>query len=416
MKRLLFALSLVVACGSSRSSGFSPTDTNADASADPSDAGDFGSTDGEAGMPATIGHLKGKVLAPEGTIPISNALLYLTSTPPAAIPAGVYCDKCVQLAANVPYTYSRPDGTFDLPAYTAGQTYLVVQKGQFRRVRPVDVVSGDQNVDPSLTTFPGKSDPAKGDDIPRMAIVDAAWDHVELSLAKLGLAKIKSNGILGEAVTDASFDMKDASLLQNPAALAGYHIVFIPCSFSDGTSCSTSPPAGDAAVQKNLQGYVGAGGKLYVTDYSYEFVRQPWPGFITWEGETATLGSACKSDAYDAPAVNVDQGLGAWLSAIGETSVTLRESWTAVRSVSPKQGKDAEGKVVTITPKVWASAQRANGTSPATVSFEDGCGRVLFSTYHTEGAGSAQLLAQEKALLYVLLEVGVCVGQMPPPR
>lgn len=33
----------------------------------------------------------------------------------------------------------------------------------------------------------------------------------------------------------------------------------------------------------------------------------------------------------------------------------------------------------------------------------------------TEGTGGSSLLAQEMALLYVLLEVGVCVG-VPVPR
>jgi hypothetical protein len=167
-----------------------------------------------------------------------------------------------------------------------------------------------------------KSDPTNGDGIPKMAIVQAAWDHIEISLAKLGLATI----------------------------------------------------------------------------------------------QTSTLGSACMPGSYDAPANVDDPGLKSWLTAIGETNVTLQQSWTAIRGVSPQQGLDSEGKLVTITPKVWVSAKRVSTTTPATVSFENGCGRVLFSTYHTEGNGNAALLAQEKALLYLLLEVGVCVGQPPPPR
>ena len=51
------------------------------------------------------------------------------------------------------------------------------------------------------------------------------------------------------------------------------------------------------------------------------------------------------------------------------------------------------------------------GFSPATVSFQYGCGRTLFSTYHTEnGAGGTGLLPQEKALLYTVLEVVLCIG------
>ncbi len=99
--------------------------------------------------------------------------------------------------------------------------------------------------------------------------------------------------------------------------------------------------------------------------------------------------------------------LGAWMTAIGESSATLQGNWTRINAVKAQQGEDFQGNPKTITPVVWASAL---GRSPATVSFPDRCGRVMFSTYHTEGNGGNTLLAQEKALLYVLLEVGVCVG------
>jgi hypothetical protein len=406
----------LAACGSSGGSGFSGDDAGVDGSSMFGDGGIFTAPDGEAGAPPVVAHLTGKVLAPEGTIPISGALVYLVPSPPAAIPSSVYCDKCVQLAPDTAYTYSKADGSFDLGAYSAGASYLVVQKGQFRRVRPITIAAGNQGVPSEMSTLPKKADPANGDSIPKMAIVQGAWDHIELSLAKLGLAKIVSNGIFGDTVSDASFDLKDATLLHDRNALDGYHIVFIPCSFSSGTTCDTSQPSGDSTVQNNLRAFAAGGGKIYVTDYAYEFVRQPFRGFVSWTGQTSDLGSACMPGSYDAPAQVDDPGLSAWLSAIGETNVTLQQSWTEISGVAPQQGLDSDGKAVTITPKVWVHAKQPGKTTPATVSFENGCGRVLFSTYHTEGSGSASLIAQEKALLYVLLEVGVCVGQPPPPR
>jgi hypothetical protein len=69
---------------------------------------------------------------------------------------------------------------------------------------------------------------------------------------------------------------------------------------------------------------------------------------------------------------------------------------------------------VTITPKVWITGNTPSVAKPLTVSFERGCGRVLFSTYHTETSGSGGLKPQELALLYVLLEVGVCVEPVIP--
>src|SRR5512135_272328 len=116
--RWAFPLALV-ACGSSGNAGFGATggDGGVDASSPVGDAAVFGTNDGEAGAPPVVAHLTGKVLAPEGTIPISGALVYLANAQPAPIPNGVYCDKCVELSPDTAYTYSNADGTFDLGAY-----------------------------------------------------------------------------------------------------------------------------------------------------------------------------------------------------------------------------------------------------------------------------------------------------------
>lgn len=53
-------------------------------------------------------------------------------------------------------------------------------------------------------------------------------------------------------------------------------------------------------------------------------------------------------------------------------------------------------------------------SKPASTSFEHSCGRVLYTTYHTQptAEASAALEPQALALLYLILEVNVCVG--PP--
>ncbi len=103
------------------------------------------------------------------------------------------------------------------------------------------------------------------------------------------------------------------------------------------------------------------------------------------------------------------------MTTIGENNIQLQASWTRVQKVTPQPGVDANGKPVTITPKIWMTSEIGGVQLPATVGFEQKCGRVLFSTYHCEGDEQSKLLAQEKALLYILLEVGVCVGELPPP-
>lgn len=418
----VFAL-CIGACGANASHGFDSADGTGGALGD-GGSGTLTGT-GEGGTPSKVGDLNGKVLAPEGTIPISGALIYLTTGEPAPIPDGTYCDKCTTLDVNTPFTYSNTDGTFDLPAYVTGPQQLVVQKGAFRRVRSINVSSGSQPVDPAMTTLPGKTDASVGDTIPKMAVVAGAWDHIEVTLEKLGLGKLTSSG--GFDSSSAPFDYYENSLsasnpfnprtlITDPATIGKYNIVFIPCSGSEGTTCDDYQP-GESGVQNTLKGFVAAGGKLYVTDYSYEYVRQPWPGAIDFDGATSEIGSGCQQGSYDAPADVADPGLASWLTATGDPSFTLEQSWTMIDALHPLNTTDADGNPVTVNPKVWMNGSLADGPHPETISFESGCGRVLFSTYHTEGNGDSPLLAQEKALLYVLLEVGtVCYGTQQPPR
>lgn len=391
---------LVAACSSS-SSGSRGFDDPAPAAG--GDAGGGGPQLGDNTDHRSVSvSFAGTVLAPNGSLPLSNALVYVTQQAPDAIPAGAYCDECVSLQDGT-FAISAADGTFafttDLPK---GKAWLVTQKGQFRRVRPITVDhAGMIAITKDDTTIPSKSDAAKGDDIPKMVILkdDTDFDRIDDSLAKLGLAGVEVR--------------QDRSLLKNKAELMKYHVVFIPC------GSSSDPMMTDLEAKANLDEFVQAGGKLYVTDWSYEFVRQPFPGFLDWQDETAAVGSAASGNEWDAPATAADTGLADWLTATGDATFEVKGNWTKLTSINTRQGLDEKGNAVDVTPKVWVTAK--NGASaavtPTTVSFQNKCGRVLFSTYHTEsgtaGGGGPALLAQEKALLYVLLEVGVCVGERP---
>ncbi|MEO7113638.1 MAG: hypothetical protein ABI183_24580, partial [Polyangiaceae bacterium] len=200
----------IAACGANASHDFDSSNGNGSGALGDGGSGGTLTGGGEGGTPAKVGDLAGKVFAPEGTIPISGALIYLTTGSPAPIPDGTYCDKCTTIDANTPFTYSNTDGSFDLPAYVTGAQQLVVQKGAFRRIRSVTVSSGSQTVDPAMTTLPGKTDASLGDNIPKMAVVAGAWDHIEVTLEKLGLGKLTGSG--GFDKSSAPFDYYENSL------------------------------------------------------------------------------------------------------------------------------------------------------------------------------------------------------------
>jgi len=367
--------------------------------------------------------LSGTVWAPNGQMPISGALIYATQKEPKPIPDKVFCDKCVELQKSTPHARSAADGTFTLKVPYKGKWILVVQKGAFRKARWIIVTDKDAKVSAGLTTLPAKTDKAKGDFVPKMAVLAGAWDAIERSLAKLGLGQTDAKGNLVPG--SESFTMYQCKLTRlwppkqeckpkHPGALLSsyeelskYQILFVPCDsdWLDGYFY-------DKKVKDTVRKWVKAGGRLYVTDYQYDLLQQVFPGYITWKGQSSTMGSAELQSSYDAPAVVKNKDLTAWLKAQGISSFKLMDSYPIVskRATRPTPGPDE--KPHDVLPQAWIYGDvPSHGVMPATVSYPYGCGRILFSTYHTEGNKStgSKLLAQERALLYVILEMAVCL-------
>jgi hypothetical protein len=394
-------LYVLAGCGSSSSRSFA--DDVAAGGSDggaPEPSGEFA----EAGVAPSgvVGHLRGAVMAPNGTMPIAGAVLYLTADKPAPQPEKVFCDECVHLAAATPYALSDERGAFELAPTTLGTQYLVLQKGGFRRVREIYVAKGDATLPATLTALPGKTDLAMGDEVPRMTVVHGQYDEIEESLQKLG---IDPSAI--EIVQSALVAVAASSFLTDKAKVDSRHIVFLPC------GDFTQPPpnkdlSSNLAIQDNLRAFVDAGGRLYVTDWHYDFIAKTFPGYISWNGGGSAPCSGCERVAYDAPATVDDPALASWMTAQSLPTFTLQRNYTTIASVNPVQTTDSAGNPKTVTPHVWVSGSKSGGPKqPATVSFEHGCGRVLFSSYHTEPFSNA-LTPQERALLGVLLEASVC--------
>jgi hypothetical protein len=368
--------------------------------------------------------IKGTVRAPEGKMPIAGALVYATAKPPPPIPDKVFCDRCVELTKGTPNATSAADGSFSIKL-AAGKWLLVTQKGAFRRVREIEVPASGMTVPEPLTTLPARTDAAKGDTIPKMAVVIGGWDAIENSLAKLGLGQVDAKGkAVPGSESFTRYECKLTSiwppaseckpvqpceLLRRADEISKHHIVFVPCASDWLNGCFAS-----SEVQKNVMDYVKAGGRVYVTDYQYDLINVTFPGYISWEGASGTMDSAELTQPYDAPAIVNDPDLKAWLAAQNLVSFDLLESYTVISGLAklPTPGPDAKpDKVYNLGPYAWISGNvPGRGVRPMTVTFPYGCGKVLFSTYHTEGdKGGLELLPQERALLYVVLEVAVCM-------
>lgn len=426
------------------------------------DVGADETTDGcQPGGEAT---LTGIVTAPNGTIPISGALVYLTQDPPT-IPQTVYCSECVDLACGTAYTFTDPDGSFSLAAPT-GQWNVVVQKGQFMRVTPLDLVAGDNPLAAEVTRMPDHNDPPSGQFIPRIAIALGDHDHLEDALAKLGLGatdikdfkELLVNGSQQFDVWDNAPDRDFAGskgsftqLVQNYALMEAYHIIFVPCTQQAGEYLEALD---DPAVQANIQTWVANGGKWYVADWSSEAISVPFPQYQDfWLRKDSTTVEQWKDQntadlgRYDPLGTVLDPDLEAWLDALPPDlkdinplndpdlesypvidalpDVQTMYVYSGVKAVHEVLVPDNMGGQVNVGHKVWIEGPGAEswGVPPAdqnwplTITGEYGCGRIMFTAYHTvESGGYVGLSPQELILMYLILEIGVCQTPYAPPQ
>lgn len=377
-------------------------------------------------LPDPNATLTGTVYAPNLQIPISGALVYLTDEDPDPVPDGVYCAECVDLECDVHFVLTEPDGSFSLPAVAGAGQKLVVQKGQFLHVTEFDVAAGGNAVPPVDSSLPGEWNPAAGHWIPRIAVFETYNDSIYNLLAKIGLAQVDGSGELvnGTEQFDVLDPYTDNGLLDNPDAMDDYHIIFIPCMSQGGLGTPTQNRI------DTIRDWTEAGGKWYVTDWANEYLYDPFPDYQTFhDANYPDLG------LYESHGNIVDPDLLAWLQALPANlkdigggyptlnelpSVTLEDNWSGLDAIHDIFVQNEEGEDVNVGHHEWVegpcgACSESISYRPMTVSGGWGCGRMMFSTYHTTEITHQGLTPQELVLLYIILEIGVCHGEPPPP-
>jgi hypothetical protein len=103
--------------------------------------------------------ISGTVYAPNGSLPIYDAIVYVPSEPLQPVADGVSCDQCGKLNSATVFTSALSDATghFVLDAPAGANVPLVLQVGKWRRsVRIADVRACADNhlTDPDLTRLP----------------------------------------------------------------------------------------------------------------------------------------------------------------------------------------------------------------------------------------------------------------------
>jgi hypothetical protein len=360
--------------------------------------------------------VSGRVYAPNGIDPVAGASVGVPLTL-TALPRTVACETCSVGGRFSAHTFSGEDGSFELVGVPNTESFsLSIQKGHFRRVVKVTGLPacGHLDLGKETTTLPGKNgawDPL--DEIPSIGVISGRWDHLEKVLDKLGVQE--------KTVYDGTIATSTAvpNLLQDNIKLRSHHLLLVDCgTWFDALAAEPGPRA-------NLREYLRLGGRLFVTDRSYDFVEQTFPELIDFERSDATpQGQPEELDAAEVgstmtaevPAAILDPSLKAWLQLPEIKALLpgdiipvsgLESPWAVMASVNSAVG----GKTWVSGPVVWAGGK---GVRPLTASGDyrgqdgSGCGRVIFSSYHTWGE-APELLPQERILEYLILEIGSCM-------
>ncbi|HEX3696340.1 MAG TPA: carboxypeptidase regulatory-like domain-containing protein [Polyangia bacterium] len=464
LERLAFAaVSLVLLGGtfsctagikSEADAGLPPTGTAADGGSQPApDAGLQTATDTAVERPTDPGptncqnlckqqmtcaggattSLSGTVHAPTpaklGTAdPLYNVLVYVPNAPVAKFTPGVACQRCEKASGSpLVSAITGADGKFQLRNVPVGNNIpLVIQVGRWRRQVTIPAVAActDTALPDELTRLPRNQQEG---DIPAIAVATGIYDPFDCTLRKVGIDEAEftvstANGRVnlwsygGHDVagmtTPSATDM-----FTDPAALAKYDLVILPCNDGDDS---------DPTVQANLADYANKGGRIFLTDLSNAWLHdgKSFESAVTWLPFETTLG-------YDFT-VTIDatfpkgMAFSDWMTNVGAASPMPGQ----LPIHDPYGGGSLVSAVVAPTQRwLYTSARRATVqtftfNTPVGTPDAQQCGRVVFSQFHVASEANADnfdtgtfptscddqpMTPQEKALEFMLFDLSSCI-------
>lgn len=403
--------------------------------------------------------ITGKVVAPDGSTPISGATVYVPNGSPKTIIPQVSVSGqtgSLQAACTEPpeaasaKTCTEADGSFqfDVPI-ESGKVTLKVKKGVFTFSATLDVSGPTASV--GNVQMPDDTDALSA----KIAVVTGAYDRMQDILAKLGFGELDAIGQLELGTEQFDLYNGDFSLPESypeyvelfedrdgdgEPDMNNYDIVFFNCGADEfpleesnlkqaGHQHGKRKTGGsstllDQADIDALRAYVENGGTLYVTDLAYDYVEQAFPEFIDYHGSDTTAAADPEplnlaevgEDGITTEATILDSDLRSWMEAVsceagsclnGDGTVHVAgflSGWAVI------DGQES-GSTVNFSVKgtvSWYHAGTFNLTSGAkvlTAEFPAGSGKVIYSSYHTvEEDPSPGWKPQERILQYLVFE------------
>jgi hypothetical protein len=384
--------------------------------------------------PTTI---SGTVFAPNGTLALYGATVYIPNGDPGPLVEGATCSRCEATlpGGSIANALSDPAGGFKLVNVPAGRNVpLVIQIGKWRRQVTIPEVTECTNnvLPPPQTSLPRNKDEG---DMPRIAIVTGSCDALECLVKKIGVSPSEftpdsgtgrvhlyaSNG--ANHLADNTPFAAASTLWGNVDKLKQYDIAMLSC------ECSQQADAKPQAAMDAMKAYADAGGRLFLSHYHNVWIAGErgvpshapavWPGIAT-----------CAADTTSTSTVTIDQvnnpkgvAFASWmLSVMGSTTLGSipitdgKQTCTSIDNTKAERWVYQQGSGVQYP-------QNFQFTTPNEAAKEARCGKVVFSDMHVStgssssastgfpgGCSASAMSPQEKALAFMFFDIASCVG------
>jgi hypothetical protein len=387
------------------------------------------------GKPPTT--ISGTVYAPNGTLALYGATVYVPLLDPGPFPEGVQCTQCQdQLPGGaVSHAMSDTSGKFQVSAVPSGTDIpLFITIGKWRRKTVISQVlpCQDNPLPNTITSLPKNK--SEGD-IPKIAIATGSCDALECLLRKIGVADSEFTADSGTGrihlyaangspkIASSNTTLSPASALWSDAnKMKNYDMMLFSC------ECGPYPEQKTQPMMDALKTYADMGGRVFLSHYHSVWIEGEkdvpthapavWPGVAT-----------CNIDDYNSGTGVIDQvnnpkgaAFAQWMTNVqGSTTPGTVEITESRQSCSAIDATKAE-RWVYMKINGTDFPQDFQFTTPQEVVKEERCGKVVFSDMHVAsgstssssgfpmGCAASAMSPQEKALAFMLFDIATCVG------
>jgi hypothetical protein len=238
----------------------------------------------------------------------------------------------------------------------------------------------------------------------KVAVITGDYDDFQLVIEQMGFENytVYDGLVTGNNVCDVCEDNL-LNFLLAPDDMAQFDIIMfngghieedIVYDIDDGN-------AGDAdAIMGNIVAYVQGGGTIYASDWAYDEIEIGWPARIDFLGKDALPNDAEIGTPQTVAATISDSALAEWLGADdGRIDIEYDLStWPAVTSVDASVSVHLQGDVDVQLGPVSDTVP----ASPLLVSFTDGDGKVVYTSFRVAANASSDMLLTLQYIMYSL--------------